>query len=109
MTEVLGAVELNRRVLVPNTMIRVLMGGTLVWLYAAARFRLRSTLRTAARVGVVVWFLSYVPLVWTFAVFEVLPRSVLLAMTVWGLVETMLAAIAGGFVHQATRPDDARY
>ena len=109
MSTVLQGVDLDRNLLVLNTVIRVSIGGALIWLYAAARFRLRSTFRTAVRVGLAVWFLSYIPLVWILYVIEVLPRRPLAAMAVWGLVETMLAALAGGFVHQLTKPDGARY
>ncbi len=105
----LEGVDLSRNLIIGNALIRLAIGCALIWLYAAARFRLRSTFRTAVRVGLTVWFLSYIPLVWALYVLEILPRRPLAAMAVWGLMETLLAALTGGWLHQLTKPDDARY
>jgi len=109
MAEFLEGIDLGRQGLATIVAIRLATGCVTVWLYAAARFRLRSTKRTAIRVGLAVWFLLYVPLVSILGSLETLPRVVLGAIAAWGVVETVLAAWVGGLVHQLTRPDDARY
>ncbi|MCG8467824.1 MAG: hypothetical protein MJB57_06375 [Gemmatimonadetes bacterium] len=88
---------------------RFATGFVTAWLYAAARFRLRSTRRTAFRVGCAVWLLLYGPMAGFTIALDLMPRTVLGFVLAWGLVETGLAALVGGYVHQATRPADARY
>ena len=97
------------RGLVAVVLVRLAIGWVLAWLYAAARFRLRSTARTAFKIGRAAWFLLYVPMTAILYTIELIPAAALVAVLVWGLIETLLAAFAAGYVHQATRPDDARY
>jgi len=109
MAEFLEGIDSGRRELGINMVIRMVLGWVTVWLYAAARFRLRSTTKTAIRVGLAVWFVLYVPQLWLLGSREALPWNALGVMGAWGIVETVVAAWAGGLVHQLARPDDARY
>lgn len=103
------ALAFGRNEFVLGAGLCVVMGWALVWLYAAARFRLRSGARTAIRVGIAVWFLSYVPVTWMLQNFGALRTTTLAAFALVGLGQTVAAALAGGWVHKVTRPVDARY
>jgi len=109
MDRALGDTRIGGRDVAVNAGIRLLLGWITVWLYAAARFRLRSTFRTAVRVGLAVWFIAYVPQVWIQGKLGVFPWTLLGVILAWGFVETLAAAIIGGFLHQRTKPDGARY
>lgn len=77
-----------------------LYGIVLVWLYAAARPRLGPGPKTAACIASVVWLVAYLfPLI-GWAVFDMMPWSWALLAVVWGLVETILAAMAGCAVYK---------
>lgn len=109
MAQFAEGVEGGRQALIITVAIRLAIGFVTVWLYAAARFRLRSKTRTAVRVGLAAWFLLYVPQLWILESLGALPRAALGAIAAWGVAETIAAAWAGGVVHQLTRPDAARY
>lgn len=72
------------------------LGVLLVWLYAAIRPRFGPGPKTAAIAGVVVWFLAYFWSTVGFGMMGVFPARLLLIGLAWGLVELILAALAGG-------------
>ena len=84
--------------------ILVLMGFLIgiagVWLYAAARPRLGAGPETAFRIGLVVWFFAWF---WQNVSFmtlgDLFPTELLLISTVWTLVETPLAMMAGAWLY----------
>ena len=84
--------------------ILVLMGFLIgiagVWLYAAARPRLGAGPETAFRIGLVVWFFAWF---WQNVSFmtlgDLFPTELLLISTVWTLVETPLAIMAGAWLY----------
>ena len=75
-----------------------LIGITLVWLYAAIRPRYGAGLKTAICAGAAVWFLVYflsiIGDVWMW------PLQAQLAVVGWGLVEMIVAGLAGGWIYR---------
>lgn len=72
------------------------LGIVLVWLYAAIRPRYGPGPKTAACAGAAVWFLAYVTAYLNFGVIGLLSARLLIIGLIWGLVELIVAAIAGG-------------
>ncbi|MDX1576884.1 MAG: hypothetical protein R3266_00300 [Gemmatimonadota bacterium] len=106
---VVAEADLGRRLLLAGVFVRVASGYVMAWLYAAARFRLRSTPRTAARIGLAVWFLIYVPQGWFLYAFGLLPVVVVGALLAWAFIECLVAGLLAGVVHQRLKPEYARY
>ena len=80
--------------------VAFLIGLAGVWLYAAARPRLGEGAASAFKIGLVVWFLAWfwrnVSLMTLGVLF---PMELLLISTVWTLVETPLAMMAGAWLY----------
>ncbi len=77
-----------------------LTGITLVWLYAAIRPRYGAGPKTAICAGAAVWFLVCVlPTIAQIAM-DLWPLSALLTAIAWGLVEMILAGLAGGWLYK---------
>jgi hypothetical protein len=75
------------------------LGIALVWVYAAIRTRFGPGIPTAVVAGVMVWFLAYLyPNVVT-VIMGVFPGDIIAIASVWGLVEIVLASIAGAWVY----------
>ena len=72
------------------------LGLLLVWLYAAIRPRFGQGPKTAALAGVVVWSLAYFWSAVGLGVLGLFPWGLLSIALVWGLVELVAAALAGG-------------
>jgi hypothetical protein len=75
------------------------LGLLLVWLYAAIRPRFGAGPKTAACAGSVVWFLAYFMSSVSFGMLGLFPSRLLLIGLVWGLVELVVAGIAGGYFY----------
>ncbi len=92
--------EQTRGDLVIPIIVGFLIGIAGVWLYAVARPRLGEGPATAFKVGFVVWFLAWfwrnVSLMTLGVLF---PMELLLISTVWTLVETPLAVMAGAWLY----------
>ncbi len=76
------------------------LGVVLIWIYAAMRPRLGPGARTAAVAGVVVWGLAYLYPNLTAFIIHLFPRRMLVIQTVWGLVEIVVAAVAGAWMYR---------
>ncbi len=77
-----------------------LIGIAGVWLYAAARPRLGAGPASAFRVGLVVWFLAWFwQNVSLMTLGDLFPMELLLIGTMWTLVETPLAIMAGAWLY----------
>jgi hypothetical protein len=78
-----------------------ILGIVMVWLYAAIRPRLGAGASTAACAGATTWFFAYLyPTVgmWAMGMWpDVGPLTIAL---VWGLIELILAAVAGAWLYQ---------
>jgi hypothetical protein len=77
-----------------------LVGIVTVWLYAAIRPRYGAGVRTAAIAGVAVWALSCLfPNIFLYA-FGLYTSRLFWFSTIWPLVETVIAAIAGAWAYR---------
>jgi hypothetical protein len=77
-----------------------ILGIVMVWLYAAVRPRLGPGPKTAAMVGVAVWFFAYVISTAGMVAMGMASANVAALILVWGLVELVLAALAGGWAYK---------
>jgi hypothetical protein len=75
-------------------------GIALVWLYAAIRPRFGPGAKTAAIAGVTAWFFGGLMGAVAMGNMGLLPNAVLMISTIWGLVQSILAAILGAWVYQ---------
>ena len=77
-----------------------LIGIGLVWLYAAIRPRYGAGPQTAMIAGAAVWFFGYFYSSITAMVMGMWSPRLTAAVLLWGLVEVLIAALAGGYVYQ---------
>jgi hypothetical protein len=77
-----------------------LVGIVTVWLYAAIRPRFGAGAGTAVIAGAVVWFFAYLHQSFALVLMGVFPAKVMVVGTVWGLVEIIVASIAGAWVYK---------
>ena len=76
------------------------LGLTLVWLYAAIRPRFGEGPRTAIIAAIVLWFLAYFWPSLGLGLMGFVPVKLLLVAVPWGLIEVIIAALAGGAVYK---------
>lgn len=76
------------------------LGIATVWLYAAIRPRFGPGAKTAACAGAFVWFFSYLYPAVGHGVMGLFPAKILTIGLIWGLVEIVIAAIAGAWLYQ---------
>lgn len=77
-----------------------LLGIVTIWLYAAIRPRYGAGPRSAIMAGLIVFFLAYLYSNAGLAVLGFLPVNMLLIILAWGLVEILIAAVAGAWLYQ---------
>ena len=77
-----------------------ILGLILVWLYAAIRPRLGAGPKTAIKAGLVLWFLAYFWPSLGSGLTGLVPMKLLSIGVVWGLVEVIVAALAGGAIYK---------
>jgi len=71
-----------------------------VWLYAAIRPRFGAGPKTALCAGALVWMLAYAMASATLAFVHVYPLGLLLTVTAVGLVEVLVATVAGAYFYK---------
>jgi hypothetical protein len=76
------------------------LGIMLVWVYAAIRPRFGAGVKTAICAATLVWGLAYLYPNIFFIVIDLFPRGMMVLATVWGLVEVILAGIAGAWLYK---------
>lgn len=76
------------------------LGVLTIWLYAAVRPRLGAGPKTAACIGLVIWTLIYFWGSVGSASMGFYPWSLAAIVMVWGLVESILAAVAGAYFYR---------
>jgi hypothetical protein len=77
-----------------------LLGIAAVWLYAAIRPRYGAGPKTALCAGAAVWFLSYVYPGIGMTAMGMFPTNLMVLGTIWGLVELLVATVAGAWLYQ---------
>jgi hypothetical protein len=75
-------------------------GIALIWLYAALLPRFGAGAKTAAYAGLAGWFLSGLLTAVAMVNMGLLPTNVATTTTLWGLVESIVAAIAGAWLYR---------
>jgi hypothetical protein len=78
------------------------LGIVTVWLYAAIRPRFGSGPLTAVVAGVTVWLIAYLYPSTADLIMGMYPGGLVATALVWGLVEIVLAAVAGAWLYQET-------
>ena len=70
-----------------------------VWLYAAIRPRFGAGPKTAVIAGLAVWFFAYFYPSTVDVLMGFFPMKIVVLGLVWGLVEIVLASVAGGWAY----------
>ena len=76
------------------------LGFTLVWTYAAIRPRFGAGVKTAVCAASLVWGLAYLCPNIFMIITNIFPRDMMVMATAWGLVEVIIAGIAGAWAYQ---------
>jgi heme/copper-type cytochrome/quinol oxidase subunit 2 len=80
--------------------VTILVGVTGMWIYAAARSKLKPGPATAAKVGVVVWICTFfAPEIGNIAL-GAYPEKTIVVGAIAGLVGSVLAMLAGAWVYR---------
>jgi hypothetical protein len=76
------------------------LGFMLVWTYAAIRPRFGAGIKTAICASTLVWGLAYLYPNLFMIIVNLFPRDMMIIVTIWGLVEIILAGIAGAWLYK---------
>ena len=76
------------------------LGFMLVWTYAAIRPRFGAGVKTAICASTLVWGLAYLYPNLFMIVIGFFPRDMMVMVTVWGLIEIIVAGIAGAWAYK---------
>lgn len=76
------------------------VGIFLVWLYAAIRPRYGAGPKTAICAGLIVWFLARLIPSIGHVVMGMFPADLVVIALLWGLVEILVGALAGGWLYK---------
>ena len=76
------------------------LGFMLVWTYAAIRPRFGAGVKTAICASTLVWGLAYLYPNLFMIIINIFPRDMIVMATIWGLVEMVVAGIAGAWVYK---------
>jgi hypothetical protein len=76
-----------------------LIGIATVWTYAAIRPRFGPGVTTAVYAALAVWFLAYAYPTAFMMVMHLFPQQAMLIGLVWGLVEIVVASVAGAWAY----------
>jgi len=76
------------------------LGCTLVWTYAAMRPRFGAGVKTAICASTLVWGLAYLYPNLFMIITNIFPRDMMVMVTVWGLIEIIVAGIAGAWAYK---------
>ena len=75
------------------------LGFMLVWVYAAIRPRFGPGIQTAICASAAVWGLSYLYPNLFMIIIGLFPLGMMVTVTIWGLVELVVAGIAGAWAY----------
>lgn len=80
--------------------VALLYGIALVWIYVAIRPRFGPGPKTAVVAGLTMWVVAWLLVSAYLIVIGVYPAGLMIAATVWGLFELLIAAVAGAWLYQ---------
>jgi hypothetical protein len=107
LAEQMAAVTTNLGLAVPGggeiagfVAITFVLAIALVWIYAAIRPRFGAGVKTAIIAGVVTWLIGSCLPTTGFTIMGVLPTDLAVIGCLWGLVEIVIAAVAGAWVYK---------
>jgi len=78
------------------------LGCTIVWTYAAMRPRFGAGVKTAICASMLVWGLGYLYPNLFMIIMNIFPRDMMVMVTVWGLIELIVAGMAGAWAYKET-------
>lgn len=76
------------------------LGFMLVWTYAAIRPRFGAGIKTAICASTLVWGLAYLYPNLFMIIINLFPRGMMVMATVWGLIEIVVAGVAGAWAYK---------
>jgi len=82
------------------SVVAILYGIALIWIYAAIRPRFGPGPKTAVVAGLTLWVVAWLLVCSYVIVLGVYPTGLLIAAIVWGMFELPIAAIAGAWLYQ---------
>lgn len=94
------AVEMTGGTLAISVLVSLLMGLTLIFFYAAIRPRFGPGPKTAVIVAVALWLGAYVVSLLGYHYLGLFPARMLVVWGVLGLVELILASLAGAWMYR---------
>lgn len=98
--ETLGLQSLGTLALLLALALTLLLGPGLIWVYVVLTAAFGADTRTAVLAGLIVWFPAFGYTCTWLAAFGVFPPAMMTVAAVWGLGETVLAALVGrGLYH----------
>jgi hypothetical protein len=97
--ERLGLAEIGTNQIIGFIALTFVLGIVMIWLYAAIRPRFGAGVKTAIIAAVVVWIFGMLSGVGD-VIIGIVPAGTMVLPAIWGLVETIVAAVAGAWVYQ---------
>jgi hypothetical protein len=95
-----GKGELGGGQIAAFAIVALLYGIALIWIYAAIRPRFGPGPKTAVVAGLTMWVVAWLLVSAYMIVIGVYPAGLMIAATVWGLFELLIAAVAGAWLYQ---------
>jgi len=95
-----GAGELRGGQGVALAIVALLYGIALIWIYAAIRPRFGPGPKTAVIAGLTMWVVAWLLVSAYLIVIGGYPAGLMIAATIWGLFELLVAAVAGAWFYQ---------
>lgn len=92
--------SISESALIAFTILGFLIGITVVLLYARARPRFGPGAKTAVLAGFVLWVIGYALPSFGFSALGFLPKRLLLIGAIVGLLEVILASVAGAWLYK---------
>ena len=95
----LGLPQIGTEQIIGFVVLTFVVGIVLIWLYAAMRPRFGAGIKTAIIAAVALWVIAMISATGDVIV-GITTADSLIVPGIWTLVETIVAAIAGGWVYQ---------
>ena len=91
---------IDNSMIISFNLLGFLLGIVTVWLYAAIRTRYGAGPGTAIMAGMMVFFFAYIYPTAFMAILGLMSTSLMLVVLGWGLVEILVASVAGAWVYK---------